>query len=119
MDGTIKIDDVDIGTIPLSLLRKSLRCVASQSSHFFTGTQLSCRSLVAQDPFLWHASIRDNLDPEHELGDDDIWLALKRIGMSDAIASLPDKLDSVLEDRGCFSKGQVCLVDIRSLIDES
>jgi ABC-type multidrug transport system fused ATPase/permease subunit len=57
---------------------------------------------------LWHSSIWDNLDPEHEHGDDVIWLALKKVGISDAVASLPAQLNSVLEDKGSFSKGQVC-----------
>ena len=89
LSGHIVIDGIDTGSISLKSLRQSL-------------------SLVAQDPFLWHASIRDNLDPEGLIDEKDIWAAIERVGMKDAISSLSDKLDTVLEDDGSLSKGQVC-----------
>lgn len=89
MSGKITIDGMDTSKLPLSLLRRSI-------------------SLVAQDPFLWFSSIRDNLDPEKELGDEKIWMVLRKLGLHDTISALPDKLDTVLEDGGSFSKGQVC-----------
>lgn len=64
-------------------------------------------SLVAQDPFIWHSSIRFNLDPTEEHTDAEIWAALERVSMSDAVSELPEKLDTVLEDGGSLSKGQV------------
>ncbi|KZT65538.1 P-loop containing nucleoside triphosphate hydrolase protein [Daedalea quercina L-15889] len=91
VSGHISIDGIDIHTLPRSQLRQSL-------------------SLVAQDPFLWHASIRSNLDPEEERTDADIWAALDRVGMGEAVAELPEKLDSVLEDGGSLSKGQMQLL---------
>ena len=89
LSGHIVIDGIDTGSISLKSLRQSL-------------------SLVAQDPFLWHASIRDNLDPEGLIDEKDIWAAIERVGMKDAISSLSDKLYTVLEDEGSLSKGQVC-----------
>ena len=62
---------------------------------------------MAQDPFTWHSSIRSNLDPLEEHTDAEIWAALGRVGMSDAVSELPEKLDTVLEDGGSLSKGQV------------
>jgi ATP-binding cassette, subfamily C (CFTR/MRP), member 1 len=66
-------------------------------------------SLVAQEPFLWHSSLRDNLDPDNSRAEADIWAALKRVSMIDAVSALPEKLDTVLEDSGSFSKGQVII----------
>lgn len=62
---------------------------------------------MAQDPFIWHSSIRFNLDPTEEHTDAEIWAALERVSMSDAVSELPEKLDTVLEDGGSLSKGQV------------
>ncbi|KAH9920611.1 P-loop containing nucleoside triphosphate hydrolase protein [Fomitopsis serialis] len=91
VSGQVTIDGVDIHTLPRARLRKAL-------------------SLVAQDPFVWHASIRSNLDPEEAHEDADIWAALDRVGMGDAVAELPEKLDTVLEDGGSLSKGQLQLL---------
>jgi ABC-type multidrug transport system fused ATPase/permease subunit len=67
---------------------------------------LKC-SLVAQTPFIWHAPLRHNLDPYGKCSDKDIWLTLERIGMSEAVSELPDKLETVLDDGGSLSSGQV------------
>ncbi|EPS93155.1 hypothetical protein FOMPIDRAFT_1056220 [Fomitopsis schrenkii] len=91
VSGQISIDGVDIHTLPRSRLRSSL-------------------SLVAQDPFIWHSSIRSNLDPVEEHTDAEIWAALERVGMSDAVSELSEKLDTVLEDGGSLSKGQMQLL---------
>lgn len=64
-------------------------------------------SLVVQDAFLWHASLRDNLDPERKLEDAELWRALEHVGMKDAVTSLAEKLDTIIEDGGSLSKGQV------------
>ena len=37
----------------------------------------------------------------------DMWDALESVSMHEAIAALPDKLDSTLEEEGSLSKGQV------------
>ncbi|KAH8077273.1 P-loop containing nucleoside triphosphate hydrolase protein [Cristinia sonorae] len=94
--GRISIDETDIQDVPLTQLRESL-------------------SLVAQEPFLWHSSLRDNLDPLRELQDSDIWTALKQVGTHDAVSALPDRLDMVVEDGGSFSRGQrqlLCLARV-------
>ncbi|KAK7689002.1 hypothetical protein QCA50_007693 [Cerrena zonata] len=72
-------------------------------------------SLVVQDAFLWHASLRDNLDPERKLEDTVLWSALEHVGMKDAVTELQDKLDTVIDDGGSLSKGQkqlLCLARV-------
>ncbi|KAJ7888747.1 P-loop containing nucleoside triphosphate hydrolase protein [Mycena leptocephala] len=87
MSGQVFIDGVDTKMISLEKLRDSL-------------------SLVAQNPFIWHASIRHNLDPHEICTDQDIWLALERVELSLAVSELPDKLETLLEESGLFSGGQ-------------
>ncbi|KAJ7448600.1 P-loop containing nucleoside triphosphate hydrolase protein [Mycena galericulata] len=85
--GKITIDGVDVATIPLNQLRKSM-------------------GIVTQDPFLWHGSIRENLDVRNERSDSEIWETLKLVEMYDAVSALDDKLDHLVVDEESLSKGQ-------------
>ncbi|KAJ7031461.1 P-loop containing nucleoside triphosphate hydrolase protein [Mycena alexandri] len=85
--GKIVIDGVDISTVPIHHVRESM-------------------SIVTQDPFLWHGSIRENLDVTNERTDSEIWEALKLVEMYDAVSALEDKLDHLVVDEESFSKGQ-------------
>ncbi|KAJ7833676.1 P-loop containing nucleoside triphosphate hydrolase protein [Mycena leptocephala] len=85
--GKIVIDGVDISTVPLHYLRESM-------------------SIVTQDPFLWHGSIRENLDVTNVCTDSEIWQTLKLVEMYDAVSALEDKLDHLVVDEESFSKGQ-------------
>ncbi|KAJ6527171.1 P-loop containing nucleoside triphosphate hydrolase protein [Mycena capillaripes] len=85
--GKIIIDGVDISTVPLPHLRQSM-------------------SIVTQDPFLWHGSIRENLDVTGARTDSEIWETLKLVEMYDAVSALDDKLDHLVVDEESFSKGQ-------------
>ena len=58
-------------------------------------------SYVSQNPFLFHASIRDNLmivRPDAE--EDALWKALRFSAADAFVAGLPDGLDTVVGDRG-------------------
>ncbi|MFC5653705.1 ABC transporter ATP-binding protein [Paenibacillus solisilvae] len=63
-------------------------------------------SYVSQDPFLFHASIRENLSiAAPDASEEQMWEAL-RFSASDAfIKKLPDGLDTVLGDRGVRLSG--------------
>lgn len=58
--GYIKIDSVDIATIPLNILRKSL-------------------SIIPQDAFIFSGTMRQNLDPFQKHTDCELWRVLKKV----------------------------------------
>jgi ATP-binding cassette subfamily C (CFTR/MRP) protein 1 len=97
--GKILIDGVDISTIGLSLLRLSL-------------------SIIPQDPVMFSNTVRYNLDPFGERSEYDIWEALKKVQLAEAIAVLPGGLDEQVAEGGeNFSQGQRQLLCIaRSLL---
>jgi ATP-binding cassette subfamily C (CFTR/MRP) protein 4 len=60
LKGTIRIDSIDTGKISLPDLR----------SHI---------SIIPQEPVLFSATLRDNLDPFHEFSDDVLWKSLEDV----------------------------------------
>lgn len=58
--GAIKIDSVDIATIPLTVLRKHV-------------------SIIPQDAFIFSGTMRENLDPFHEHADYELWTVLEKV----------------------------------------
>lgn len=97
--GSILIDDVDIRSVPLDRLRKSI-------------------AYVSQEPTLVMGSLRENLDRNYEHSDEVIWDALERSHMKETVKALPLKLLSEVHENGLnFSVGQrqlLCLA--RALI---
>ncbi|MBK6292891.1 MAG: ATP-binding cassette domain-containing protein [Ignavibacteria bacterium] len=86
--GTIMVDGVDITSVPLQRLRRSL-------------------AIIPQDPTLFIGTVRINLDRFSECSDDEVWEALRRVQLADHIRSLPNGLSSaVLEGGANFSQGQ-------------
>ncbi|KAL7521737.1 hypothetical protein ACHAWX_006416 [Stephanocyclus meneghinianus] len=97
--GKILIDGVDISSVGLSLLRLSL-------------------SIIPQDPVMFSNTVRYNLDPFGERSEYDLWEALKKVKLAEAIAILPGGLDEQVSEGGeNFSQGQRQLLCIaRSLL---
>ena len=86
--GTIRIDGVDISSIPLLALRSRI-------------------GIIPQDPIVFSSSVRFNLDPFDQFTDEQLWGVLERANMKEAISSLPLKLSEIVAEGGeNFSVGQ-------------
>lgn len=79
-------------------------------------TPLGGRTLafLPQEPFLFNASVRDNIAwPDDHLGDDRAWAALARAGAGGIVAALPQGLDHRLGEAGLRLSGgerqRICL----------
>ncbi|CAL4956742.1 unnamed protein product [Urochloa decumbens] len=80
-EGKIIIDGIDICTLGLHDLR----------SRF---------GIIPQEPVLFEGTIRSNIDPLEQYSDDEIWQALERCQLKEAVASKPEKLDASVVDNG-------------------
>lgn len=79
--GKIIIDGIDISALGLHDLR----------SRF---------GIIPQEPVLFEGTVRSNIDPTGQYTDDQIWKGLERCQLKDAVASKPEKLDSLVVDNG-------------------
>lgn len=87
-DGRILIDGHDIRSVPLEILRRSV-------------------AIIPQDPMLFQGKLRQNLDRFAIHTDEEIWAALKRLGLGAFITGLPGQLEAVVQENGHnFSQGQ-------------
>lgn len=90
IQGRILIDQLDIENIPLYYLRKKI-------------------SIIPQEPMLFSASIRYNLDPFNEFQDNTLWEALEEVELKHFVKSL----DYMISENGSnLSVGErqlVCL----------
>ena len=80
--GSVAIDGHDLRDVTLRSLRRQL-------------------GVVPQEPFLFHASIRENVafaDPD--ASEQDVWEACRAVGLDELVARLPDGLDSPCHERG-------------------
>ncbi len=86
-DGMITLEDNDLRTYRLDDLRGHV-------------------ALVAQDTYLFNASIRDNLlVARPDASEDELGLAIERAGLSDFVESLPEGLDTPVGERGAQLSG--------------
>ena len=87
-NGCITIDGIDISTVPLYKLRSKL-------------------GIIPQDPVMFSATVRFNLDPFDEHSDEELWEVLLNVNMKEHILSMKDKLsENVAEGGDNFSAGQ-------------
>ncbi|KIJ21067.1 hypothetical protein PAXINDRAFT_106999 [Paxillus involutus ATCC 200175] len=86
--GKILIDGIDIGSIGLHDLRSAI-------------------SIVPQSPDMFKGTLRENIDPVGEHQDADIWAALENANLKAYVESLPEGLDTPVQEGGSsLSSGQ-------------
>lgn len=91
-EGRILIDDRDTSQVPFRTLRRAL-------------------AMVPQDPILFTGTLRQNLDPESQLTDKEMWDALENTYMRETIMSHHELLEMDVGERGgYFSIGQMQLL---------
>jgi ATP-binding cassette, subfamily C (CFTR/MRP), member 1 len=96
--GRILIDGIDIASVPLQILRSRL-------------------GIIPQDPVMFSASVRFNLDPLGIHSDEELWEVLKRVEMGDTISSFPSKLLEIVSEGGeNLSVGQRQLICIARVL---
>lgn len=74
IEGGLFIDGIDTKRIGLTDLRSKL-------------------SIIPQEPMLFSASLRDNLDPFHEFEDAALWSALENVELNASFSSLDQSID--------------------------
>ncbi|CAK1599824.1 unnamed protein product [Parnassius mnemosyne] len=84
IDGHVYIDDVDTGEIALKELRSKI-------------------AIIPQEPVLFSASLRYNMDPFDKYTDADIWQALEQVELKQSVTSLSA---AVAAGGSNFSAGQ-------------
>jgi ABC-type multidrug transport system fused ATPase/permease subunit len=100
--GTVLIDGVDVQTVRLADLRRSL-------------------AIIPQDPVLFSGTLRENLDPFGAYSDADMWAVLQQVHLADAVAKWGAGLEFVVSEAGDnMSVGQRQLLCIgRALLKNS
>ncbi|KAG0026069.1 hypothetical protein BGZ82_009678 [Podila clonocystis] len=94
LEGKIVIDGIDISTLGLNQLRSSL-------------------AIIPQEPLLFGGTFRLNLDPYDEWQDADIWAALESASLKGYVSSLPEGLNTMIENGGdSLSLGQRQLMSL-------
>ncbi|GCB62275.1 hypothetical protein scyTo_0014473, partial [Scyliorhinus torazame] len=101
-EGCIKVDGLDISSVKLDHLRKSI-------------------SIIPQDPILFSGTIRFNLDPDLVHSDEELWKTLEVAQLKSVVSELPERLNTLMtEGSENFSLGQKQLFCIaRALIKKS
>ena len=84
--GTMKMDGIDVESIPLAELRSKI-------------------GVVLQTPVVFSGTVRFNMDPVGRIeSDTELWDVLNKCGLAATVAALPEKLESV--GIATFSTGQ-------------
>lgn len=86
-DGAVLVDGINVK----SLFQQSLR---------------SSIGVVAQDTVLFHASLRENICyGKEDATDEEIWEAVRLSALDELVNSLPEKLDTIVGERGMKLSG--------------
>ncbi|XP_039502253.1 ATP-binding cassette sub-family C member 10 [Drosophila santomea] len=79
--GEIRLDQVNLKTLPLSVLRERV-------------------GVITQEPFLFEGTVRENLDPRHGFYDSEIWHAIKNSAAATLLVQQLGGLDGKVETCG-------------------
>ncbi|XP_026844252.1 multidrug resistance-associated protein 7 [Drosophila persimilis] len=79
--GEIRLDQVNLKTLPLSVLRERI-------------------GVITQEPFLFEGTVRENLDPRHGFYDSEIWHAVKNSAAATLLVQQLGGLDGRVEQCG-------------------
>jgi ABC-type multidrug transport system fused ATPase/permease subunit len=86
--GEIRIDGVNIASVPLERLRRSL-------------------AIIPQDPTLFMGTLRGNLDRYSEFTDEEVWESLRKARLESFVRALPLGLLATVSESGAnLSQGQ-------------
>lgn len=80
-EGRILIDGIDMRSIPLNRARSPI-------------------SIIPQDPVIFSGTIRSNLDPFGIYSDSNLWDALERAHLNQAVSSMEGKLEAEVAENG-------------------
>src|SRR2546427_10422864 len=81
-DGAVLLDGIDVRDLTLSGLASNI-------------------GMVTQEPFIFHASVRDNIAyAKPEADDAEIFRVLEAANLSELLARLPNRLDTIVGERG-------------------
>jgi ABC-type multidrug transport system fused ATPase/permease subunit len=69
-EGSISIDDVDITSISVEALRRSI-------------------AVIPQDPVLFYGTVTSNLDPYSNCSEEEMWKGLKSVHLSEKVKEMP------------------------------
>jgi len=91
--GRVLIDDHDIRHVSLASLRRQL-------------------GVVPQEPFLFAGTMRDNIAfSRPEASDDEVWEAIRAVGLVEVVERLPNGLQTIVHERGqTLSSGERQLI---------
>lgn len=78
-------------------------------------------TMVLQDTWLFEGTVRDNVKFNREnITDEELWHALRIVGVDHFIQTLPGGLDAILDDGDSISQGQKQLITIaRGMVEDS
>lgn len=86
--GEIRLDGVNIASVPLERVRRSL-------------------AIIPQDPTLFMGTLRNNLDRYSEFTDEEVWESLRKARLEPLVRALPLGLQAPVSESGAnFSQGQ-------------
>jgi ABC-type multidrug transport system fused ATPase/permease subunit len=84
----VRIGGVDTSTLGVTTTRRGL-------------------AMIPQDPVLFQASVRFNLDPHDEYSDEEIWAVLAELEVRKLVEALPESLGTTVSEGGSnFSVGE-------------